>query len=63
MLTNALFGAIKITKYADIKKYKYSGYGIRFDSQIFYNHPSEGIARDAIICRRCNRCNNVRDVI
>ena len=26
VLTNALFGAIKVTKNADIKKYEYSGY-------------------------------------
>ena len=49
ILTNELFGAIKLTKNADIKRYKYSGYGISFDSQIFYNHPSGGIARDIII--------------
>ena len=30
-LTNALFGAVKLTKNADIEKYKYSGYGIGFD--------------------------------
>ena len=34
ILTNALFGAIKLTKNADIKKHKYSGYGTGFDSQI-----------------------------
>ena len=27
-LANALFGAVKSTKNADIDKYKYSGYGI-----------------------------------
>ena len=49
ILTNALFGAVKITKNADIKKYDYSGYGIGFDSQTFYNHPFGGIGRDVII--------------
>ena len=49
ILTNSLFGAIKLTKNADIKKYKYSGYGIGFDSQIFYNHLSGGVTRDTII--------------
>ena len=49
-LTNALFGAIRITKNANIKKYNYLGYGIGFDSQTFYNHPpSGGIGRDVII--------------
>ena len=49
ILTNALFGAVKITKNADVKKYNYSGYGIEFDSPEFYNHPSGGIGRDVII--------------
>ena len=30
-LENRLFGAVTLTKNADINKYKYSGYGIRFD--------------------------------
>ena len=30
-LVNALFGAVKLTKNADIDKYKYFGYGIGFD--------------------------------
>ena len=29
---NSLFGAVKITKNADISKYNYSGYGLFFDS-------------------------------
>ena len=49
ILTNALFGAVKITKNHDVKKYNYSEYGIGFDSQTFYNHPSGGIGRDVII--------------
>ena len=49
ILTNALFGAVRITKNVNIKKYNYSGYGIGFDSQGFYNHPSGGIGRDVII--------------
>ena len=49
ILTNALFGAVKITKNADIKKYNYSGYGIGFDSQGFFSHSSGGIGRDVII--------------
>ena len=28
---NCLFGAVTLTKNADIEKYKYSGYGIEFD--------------------------------
>ena len=30
-LKNCLFGAVTLTKNADIDKYGYSGYGIRFD--------------------------------
>ena len=30
-LENCLFGAVSLTKYADIDKYKYFGYGIGFD--------------------------------
>ena len=30
-LKNCLFGAVTLTKNSDIKKYKYSGYGIGFD--------------------------------
>ena len=30
-IQNALFGAMQITKYDDISKYKYKGYGICFD--------------------------------
>ena len=43
ILTNALFGAVRVTKNANINKYKYSGYGIGFDSQRFYIRPSGGI--------------------
>ena len=31
-LNNCLFGSVKLTKNADPDKYKYSGYGIGFDS-------------------------------
>ena len=30
-LKNCLFGAVTLTKNTDIDKYRYSGYGIRFD--------------------------------
>ena len=48
-LTNALFGAVKLTKNADIDKYKYSGYGIRFDGHVFFSHPGGGTGKNAII--------------
>ena len=47
-LTNALFGAVKLTKNADIDKYKYFGYGIGFDGKGFYSHPSGGTGRNVI---------------
>ena len=34
---NALFGAVSLTKNANVNKYKYSGYGIGFDrTQVFH---------------------------
>ena len=30
-LRNCLFGAVRLTKYADIDKYRYFGYGTGFD--------------------------------
>ena len=48
-LANALFGAAKVTKNADIDKYKYFGYGIWFDGHDYFSHPSGGTGRDVII--------------
>ena len=39
-LQNCLFGAVKLTKNADIDKYKCSRYGIGFDSRESFTHPS-----------------------
>ena len=47
-LTNAIFQAVKLTKNADIDKYKYSGYGIGFDGKGFYSIGNE-IKRNVII--------------
>ena len=47
-LENCLFGAVSLTKNADIDKYKYSGYGIGFDRHgefIFGN----GLSQNCII--------------
>ena len=38
-LGNCLFGAVKLTKNDDIDKYRYSGYGIGFDSKGSFSHP------------------------
>ena len=48
-LENCLFGAIKLTKNSDIDKYKYSGYGIGFDSRGRFSHPSGENGTNVII--------------
>ena len=47
-LQNCLFGSVKLTKNSDIDTYKYSGYGIGFDSEGSFLH-SNGLGRNAII--------------
>ena len=44
-----MFGAVSLTKNADIDKYKYSGYVIRFDRHKFLSYPSGGTDRNIII--------------
>ena len=48
-LENCLFGEIKITKNSDVDKYKYSGYGIGFDSRGSFSHPSRRNDTNVII--------------
>ena len=43
-LENCLFGAVTLTKNADIDKYKYSGYGIGFDRHERFSFPGTGRA-------------------
>ena len=43
-----LFGAVKLTKHADVGQYKYSGYGIGFDRKGFYSIVDE-TGRNVII--------------
>ena len=40
-LENCLFGSVKLTKNADIDKYGYSGYGIRFDRETSFSIANE----------------------
>ena len=47
-LTIALFGSVKLTKNADIDKYKYSGYGIGFDGKGYHSIGNE-LGRNVII--------------
>ena len=49
-IQNCLFGAVKLTKHVDVDKYKYSGYGIGFDSKGFFSIGDE-IRRNIIIFR------------
>ena len=48
-LQNYLFGAVKPAKNSDIDKYKYSTYGIGFDSRRTFSHPSGRTGVNVII--------------
>ena len=44
-----MFGAVTLTKNADIDKYGYSGYGIRFDRKSSFSLQVGGIGQNVII--------------
>ena len=46
---NCLFGAVTLTKNADIEKYGYSGYGIGFDRRGSFSFPGGGFGQNIII--------------
>ena len=48
-LKNCLFGAITLTKNADIDKYGYSGYGIGFDKRGSFSFPGGGYGQNVLI--------------
>ena len=48
-LKNCLFGAVTLTKNADIDKYGYSGYGIGFDRRSRFSFPSGGFGQNILI--------------
>ena len=48
-LENCLFGAVTLTKHADIDQCKYSGYGIGFDRKGEFSLGSRGFGRNCII--------------
>ena len=48
-LENCLFCTVKLTKNADIDKYKSSGYGIRPDSRGTFLFPSGKVAQNVIV--------------
>ena len=49
LMKNCLFGAVTLTKNADIEKYKYSGYGIGFDRRSSYSFPSGRFGQNVLI--------------
>ena len=48
-LKNCLFGAVTLTKNADIEKYGYSGFGIGFDRRTSFSFPSDGFGQNVLI--------------
>ena len=48
-LKNCLFGAVTLTKNADIDKYGYSGYGIGFDRRSSFSFPRGRFGQNVLI--------------
>ena len=48
-LKNCLFGAVTLTKNADIEKYGYPGYGIEFDRRSSFSFPVTGFGQNVLI--------------
>ena len=48
-LKNCLFGAVTLTKNADIDKYGYSGYEIGFDRRGSFSFPGSGYGQNVLI--------------
>ena len=48
MLKNCLFGAVTLTKYADIEKYGYSGFGIGFEWRSSFSFPGDGFGQNIL---------------
>ena len=48
-LKNCLFGAVTLTKNADIEKYKYSGYGIGFARRSSFSFTGGGFGQNVLI--------------
>ena len=49
MLENCLFGAVKLTKNADIDKYGYFSCGTGFDRHGSFSFPGTGLGKNVII--------------
>ena len=48
-IKNCLFGAVTLTKNADIDQYGYSGYGIGFDRRSLFSFPGGGYGQNVLI--------------
>ena len=48
-INNCLFGAVTLTKNADIDKYRYSDYGIWFDIRSSFSFPGGGFGQNTVI--------------
>ena len=48
-LKNCLFGAVTLTKNADIEKYGYSGFGVGFDRRSSFTFPGGGFGQNVLI--------------
>ena len=48
-LKKCLFGAVALTKNADVDKYGYSGYGIGFDRRSSFSFPGTGFGQNVLI--------------
>ena len=48
-IKSCLFGAVTLTKNADIEKYKYSGYGIGFDRRSSFSFTGGGFGQNVLI--------------
>ena len=48
-LKNCLFGAVTLTRNADIDKNGYSGYGIGFDRRSSFSFPGGGFGQNILI--------------
>ena len=48
-IKNCLFGAVTLTKNADVEKYKYSGYGIGFDRRSSFSFTGGGFGQNVLI--------------
>ena len=61
-LKNCLFGAVTLTKNADIEKYGYSGYGIGFDERSSFSFPG-GVFVQNVLSSSAHIDNKKKDTL